>query len=542
MNYNFINKLLIKNDERIIPLNIFQTWHTLNLPLDMKQNVELLKMQNTEFKHFLYDDAMCREFIKNNFDENVLYTFDKLSPGAYKADLWRYCILYIHGGIYLDIKYHCVNNFKLIKLTNKEYYVNDLPYCGVSGIYNALLACKSNNVILHKCIYKIVELVKNNSYGRNALGVTGPHMMTEFIDIKQLVLSFNGNQIISTKPILTIYNTYRKEQHKYALNKYYSNMWDEKNIYNYPTLKSRREVNYARVIKKNISGKEVELYSGTPTIIEMNDSYLINIKWINYRYNEDGSKKEIPKTWISINSRFTVDMDFNKISDEIFLEEEYPLDWRPCIGLEDIRIFKYNDTYYYIATYFDNKRNVTSVSSNIYEIMDTYKLKRNIILPTMYDLNIKLVEKNWSFVKYKNELCVVYKWFPMQIGMIDYTTNLLNIIEQMNAPEYFKEARGSTCGYTTKNEIWFVLHKAQHSDKYQFNYQHFFAVFDLDMNLLRYSELFKFGDCKVEFCTGLIVKDDTVILSYSLMDTQSFVSEYTLDDINKIKWYKIESE
>ena len=70
----------------------------------MKENAEILQEQNPEFKYYLYDDDMCKEFIKDNFDDEILYTFNKLKPGAYKADLWRYCILYIKGGIYLDIK------------------------------------------------------------------------------------------------------------------------------------------------------------------------------------------------------------------------------------------------------------------------------------------------------------------------------------------------------------------------------------------------------------------------------------------------------
>ena len=52
-----------KKIHSIIPLNIFQTWHTLDLPPKMQENVELLKAQNTEFTHYLYDDEMCREFI-----------------------------------------------------------------------------------------------------------------------------------------------------------------------------------------------------------------------------------------------------------------------------------------------------------------------------------------------------------------------------------------------------------------------------------------------------------------------------------------------
>jgi hypothetical protein len=137
----------------------------------------------------------------------------------------------------------------------------------------------------------------------------------------------------------------------------------------------------------------------------------------------------------------------------------------------------------------------------------------------------------------------VYEWFPLQIGKIDYLKNNLNIIEiKNNVPENFKDARGSTPGIVKDNEIWFVAHKAQsyvNNRNYYYNYQHFFAVFDLDMNLIRYSELFKLGDCKVEFCIGLVINDTEMILSYSLLDTQCIIATYDIDYINTgIKWHQ----
>ena len=199
-----------KNIHSVIPLNLFQTWNTLELPQYMKKNVELLKKQNPEFTHYLYDDTMCREFISQNFDADVLYSFDKLKPGAYKADLWRYCILYKKGGIYLDIKYRCISHFKLIELTNKEYCVKDRIYNGVVGIYNALLCLKKNNDMLFKCIQEIVHNVKYNLYGFSELYVTGPHLMSNFFskkDIVQLPLWFDGKYILlHDVPSLIIYD------------------------------------------------------------------------------------------------------------------------------------------------------------------------------------------------------------------------------------------------------------------------------------------------------------------------------------------------
>lgn len=542
-----------ENYYSIIPLNLFQTWHTLDLPPKMKNCVELLKRQNPEFTHHLYDDDMCRDFIEKNFDKDVLYSFDKLKPGAYKSDLWRYCILYKYGGIYLDIKFSCNNGFKLKYLTNNEYFVRDRLVNSTAGIYQAFLVTLPNNTILYDCIQAIVKNVKNNVYNYNPYSVTGPQLLSSYfnkLDIDRLDLWFDGNKIIINKfPILSIYSDYRKEQILNQKTQYYYNMWDTKSIYNYPILNAKTKTDLSRRLTINVVGKNIDVLSGTPTIIDLSNNYLINIRWINYNYNEDGSKKIIPKLWFSANSRHIVDASFNKISDEIFLEENYlEQTYFTFIGLEDIRIFNFKDDYYYIATYFDKNRRVPSICSGIYNVeADSYNLKKNIILPKMYDLNrIRICEKNWSFVNYNNELCIVYYWFPLQIGKIDYEKNEMNIIEiKYNTPDFFKEARGSTCGITNNNEIWFLLHKTQNveyihkkkSTTYS-NYQHFFAVFDLDMNLIRYSELFKFEDSKVEYCIGMIIKNDEMILSYSVLDTKSMIATYDLNYINNgLKWY-----
>ena len=59
------------------------------------------KTYNPTYKHILYDNSDCLNFIKNNFGKEYLITYNKIIPGAFKADFWRYCILYIKGGIYV---------------------------------------------------------------------------------------------------------------------------------------------------------------------------------------------------------------------------------------------------------------------------------------------------------------------------------------------------------------------------------------------------------------------------------------------------------
>jgi mannosyltransferase OCH1-like enzyme len=228
---------LKNNYDSIIPLHIYQTWCTKQLPPLMARCVHRLKSNNPRFTHHLYDDNDCREFIKNNFQEDVLNTFDKLVPGAYRADLWRYCMLYERGGIYLDIKYECFNHFKFIHLTESEHFVSDL---NDSGIYNALLVCLPGNETLLRAINKIVENVKNNFYGESCLAPTGPLLLSKVIcnrqniDLKHNVIngSFN-NRIISYngKIILKSYNGYLSEYGYYKKTEHYAKLWNERKIY-----------------------------------------------------------------------------------------------------------------------------------------------------------------------------------------------------------------------------------------------------------------------------------------------------------------------
>ena len=74
----------------------------------------------------------------------------------------------------MDIKYKCVNNFKLIALTEKEFFVRDRPS---NTTYTALIVVKPQNPIMLKCIYKIVSNVKKKYYGKSSLDPTGPGLL-----------------------------------------------------------------------------------------------------------------------------------------------------------------------------------------------------------------------------------------------------------------------------------------------------------------------------------------------------------------------------
>lgn len=221
----------------MIPKKIYTIWHTNKLCPNMIQNLNLLKLDNPEFEVIFFDSDQCQSFLQMNFSSDVLYSYNNLIPEAYKSDLCRYCLLYINGGIYIDIKLMCVKGFSFKNLDlEKEYYV-----LGEEGnVMNGLMICNKYNEILLKCINRIVSNVKDKYLGTNSLEPTGPFLLgsyfskeqKDFMKMKFLNTTKNTGITLNNKFILVYYKEYRQDQMKYYSDKeYYLILWNRKEIY-----------------------------------------------------------------------------------------------------------------------------------------------------------------------------------------------------------------------------------------------------------------------------------------------------------------------
>jgi len=92
----------VVTEETFIPKIIMQTYYDFNL-VPVKVATQFEEMAQG-FKRVLYDDAAAGAFIRRHFSEDLARVFEGFSKGAFKADLFRYCYLYVEGGIYIDIK------------------------------------------------------------------------------------------------------------------------------------------------------------------------------------------------------------------------------------------------------------------------------------------------------------------------------------------------------------------------------------------------------------------------------------------------------
>ena len=201
-----------------IPLYIFQTWHSTYMPLSVKKSIEDIRKNNPEFTHVLSTEPQNRSFIETHFPF-ALSAYDRIIPYAIKADLWRYCVLYKYGGIYIDVKYSCINHFKFIHLINDEHFCKDYPTSKNDAVYNGIFVCFPENKIFYNAIYQIVGNVNTKFYGDFPTSPTGPRLLKQYFTKEQIdhfLLTTVPNKYIVYKntPILKFHDNYKKEQRK----------------------------------------------------------------------------------------------------------------------------------------------------------------------------------------------------------------------------------------------------------------------------------------------------------------------------------------
>ena len=145
------------------------------LPDYFSQCMAEVKRLYPEFEHHLYNKESLREFIVAHFDHDVVSAFDKLKPYAYKADLGRYCLLYILGGLYFDISVKPVNRIQFSDEINALAFRDIQRNSRTSwAVINSVIYAKPQNPVFKTAIELVATNCKNNYYGINSLCPTGP--------------------------------------------------------------------------------------------------------------------------------------------------------------------------------------------------------------------------------------------------------------------------------------------------------------------------------------------------------------------------------
>lgn len=150
-----------------------------------KPVVEKTKKVMPDYEQIIYDDPKIEAFIKENYSKRIYDAYMKINPvyGPAKADLFRMLMIYLNGGIYLDMKSYPKKHLNQVldqtKLNVSRW--TDIPIGGIRSVHlseivdskfgeyqNWHVCSPKGNPILKKVIQQIISNIEtgdaNNKY------------------------------------------------------------------------------------------------------------------------------------------------------------------------------------------------------------------------------------------------------------------------------------------------------------------------------------------------------------------------------------------
>lgn len=270
-----------------------------------------------------------------------------------------------------------------------------------------------------------------------------------------------------------------------------------------------------------MQGEEIAFTSSSSCLIPYENGekngYKMNVRYVNYHIEPNGAYKNCDKHIMTINKYLQLDADMNIVYNNTF---NLGFDDRLYIGIEDVKIYydQYTHSTRFIGTGYHSTNQIGIVNGN-YD-------------PSLNDLTAKeckqqfretSCEKNWVFVDHKGETHIVYNWYPLTLCKLDHE-NKLHITSTVSMPRIFARVRGSSCGFQFHKETWFVTHLVSYESPR--HYYHLIAVFDDNMQLLRYTAPFKFEGEPIEYSLSIVVEDERVLINYSTWDRTTRIGVY----------------
>jgi mannosyltransferase OCH1-like enzyme len=286
--------------EQKIPKTIIQTYSSTRPQSLLHYNAVMSFIElNPDYSYHFFDNKKSRQFIKDNFPPRVLKAYDVLNPKAFKADLFRYCYIFKHGGCYFDHKFVCQTPlFKYIKPEDSNVFCKDMYEY---GMFNAVFISVAQTNEMKATINKVVRNVEEKQYGRGVLDVTGPMLFDQFTHNQNVCLHhtdgrkimYNGHQILKTA-----FSGYYDKQVLRKEN--YGDLWVQKLVY----YSNYCESNNYIIMTKPISVEQINevrvamltkgrLHRVKERIIQSSKQF--NILFIHFSFELNGNQLKIKR-------------------------------------------------------------------------------------------------------------------------------------------------------------------------------------------------------------------------------------------------------
>jgi mannosyltransferase OCH1-like enzyme/glycosyltransferase involved in cell wall biosynthesis len=194
----------------LIPKRMMQTWEHKHLSREFQEIMDTWKTHNPNYEFVLMDAEDREQFIRAHFEQSVVDAYHQIIPGAYKSDLFRYCYLWVIGGVYVDIDTLCLGKLDDFLISGAELVVpidlNVSPNEGNHNLACGFIATIPKHPALMRCIQKIVHNVRTNTVPRSKLDFSGPGILGRAVNEymgNDETASFVGKEVLH--PLKGIY-------------------------------------------------------------------------------------------------------------------------------------------------------------------------------------------------------------------------------------------------------------------------------------------------------------------------------------------------
>jgi len=464
-------------------------------------------------------------FDSGKLDEAIPYYKKRIEVGGWDQELWYSCYrlgeIHKRKGETQNAVMYWMEGFSILpeRIENIYKIINHYRVDGKQKLAYTYI----------KLIIDIYNKHKENVSMRNSYLFMENDVYTHLIDYEIIILSYyNGNKNV-TVPVLSVLQSCTNPT---IIQSVLSNMKFYMNVFT-PLYTRNYNVKMACNIEVNSQKYLINFTSSSCSIIRnpYRAGYLLNVRLHNYTLTDDSYCVELPdnyshdiKPTITQNQLHILNEDFDVTSSYITpISVDYS---KKLIGVEDIRLFysKQENKICYIGTSTHDTNDVSIVRG-----VFNYDTK-NYSIPTNLTQSIKTThcEKNWVYFTFRNQTRILYSWAPFTVCDVN-DNNELVVVYKNDLPPLFNLIRGSTCGYTFENEIWFVGHIVSHEGGNGCHRYYYDIIIVLDattLQLIKSTPIFKYSEDRIQYTLGLIVESDKVILSYSTMDVTTMVSVY----------------
>lgn len=269
------------------------------------------------------------------------------------------------------------------------------------------------------------------------------------------------------------------------------------------------------------------------SIISIGPEFLLNIRYVNYRIQSDGSYlmsengSLSPHYHLKTRNFFCTTKDFYTFSSLQEISPDCPpYHDRHIHGIEDIRLFRKGLTIHFSGTTCEYSHN-----GLIQEIQGVYHTegKHLTALSPMYSPNNNHVEKNWiPFNRgYEDDSRFIYSWHPLTIGRVREGHFHKETI--VDTPYIFSHVRGSSTLVFSKGFLYTMVHCVVETCPR--NYYHMVVRLDPLTYKVGYTVPYYFVKNHIEYTLGMVILDTIMTCIVSQNDCDPILVRIPMDSL-----------